>query len=112
MKHTGIMEFHLEQLAKHCRVCGKRLCKAKGRSQPTHQCSKHTADLVTAFQISTSNDNEHAHPHCFCNNCYRTMTWVVKCQLDGILHHPETSLFEWTEHTLDCPVREILSIQQ
>ena len=39
------MDFHLQQLVKLCRVCGKRLCKAKGRAS-VFQCTKFKEGLL------------------------------------------------------------------
>ena len=62
------MEFHREQLAKHCRVCGKRLSKAKGRE--TYSCSDYPAQLMACFGINVHRDTDTLHPPQFCNPCY------------------------------------------
>ena len=71
------MEFHVEQLQKHCRVCGKRLGKAKGRAV-TYKSTSFIPELLASFGIDVSGDKAHVHPLEFCNPCYVTMKRAVK----------------------------------
>ena len=56
------MESHQEQLAKHCRVCAKRLSKAKGRATSTYNCSDYSAELMSCFGIDVHKDIDTIHP--------------------------------------------------
>ena len=51
------MEFHLQQLVKHCRVCGKRLCKAKGKAS-VFDCNDFTEGLLKTFGVDVSSDDK------------------------------------------------------
>lgn len=55
------MDFHQLQLAKHCRVCGKRLCKAKSKA-PTFKCTDHQSILFQCFGVDVSQDDPMTHP--------------------------------------------------
>lgn len=99
------MEFHLQQLAKHCRVCGKRLCKAKGRAS-VYQCTDHIADLFTSFGVNvSSDDDDKISPTKFCNPCYATMKRVIVAGKEGMPYTHTITPFVWTEHAPDCSVR-------
>ena len=49
------MEFHLEQLGRHCRVCGGRLARAKGKLV-TYTCKEYDEQLQASFSLSTSQE--------------------------------------------------------
>ena len=98
------MEFHNQQLSKHCRVCGKRLLKSKGRPAPTYSCSYHSAQLDSWFGIDVRKDIDIIHPSRFCNLCYGRST---KASKDGIPHKHSTKVFQWEKHSDNCVVREI-----
>ena len=62
------MDYHKSELQKACRVCGKRLNKAKGRER-SHLVQEHSSELAQVFQIDTSGDTEDTHPTFFCHPC-------------------------------------------
>ena len=104
------MEKHLQQLEKHCRVCGRRLHKAKGRTQPIYQCTSFASDLHTSFGLDVSEDDGDIFPAHFCTPCYITMVRAVKAKEKGTPYFPTIKPFIWTRHTtLHCPVRNTLS---
>lgn len=100
-------EFHKQQLLKHCRVCGKRLCKAKGRA-PVFDCSDHSSDLLTSFgvDVSGAGADQHVFPPKFCNPCFATLNKDKKARKIGIPRVHLVTPFTWTEHTPNCPVRK------
>lgn len=98
------MEFHLQQLERHCRVCGRRLCKSKGRAQPVYECTSHSSDLLTSFGVDVSGDDEQILPTKFCNPCYVTMKRAMRTRKDGIPYFHTITPFIWTEHTPSCTV--------
>lgn len=102
------MEFHKQQLLKHCRVCGRRLCKAKGRA-PVFDCSKHSSDLLTSFGVDVSGDDQHVFPPKFCNPCHTTLKKDQTAREKGIPRVHTVIPFIWTEHTSNnCSVRHPL----
>ena len=56
------MEFHKENLLLHCRVCGKRLWKAKTKARVSYLCSEYKATLQQCFEIDTSQDDPSTPP--------------------------------------------------
>ena len=62
-------EKHVEQLAKHCRVCGNRLQKGKSRSS-TYACVNKKEELQLTFGVTVDNDKSEVHPSYFCGSCY------------------------------------------
>ena len=63
------MDYHKNELERACRVCGKRLCKAKKRER-SHLVQEHSSELAQVFQIDTSGDSEDTHPTLFCHPCW------------------------------------------
>ena len=100
------MEFHQEQLNKCCRVCGKRLLKAKGKMGQSHifQCSENATVLLEVFGIEVSSDNSTIHPQQFCLSCNsvarRRMTAIGK----GQAYRGRQEVFNWLAHEEDCAV--------
>ncbi len=101
-----VMEFHLEQLQKHCRICGNRLSKSKGSRQPVYCCADFSEDLATCIGIrSVPEDDGVLLPPKFCNNCFMKLRRVKKAKESGTPSH-QIQPMEWTSHTDDCTVRE------
>jgi len=65
------MEYQQQQLQRHCRVCGNRLNKTKGKPQTVYSCKQHIGDLsaYAGVEIGTTED-EHVFPQQFCNACH------------------------------------------
>ena len=99
------MEFHQQQLAKHCRICGKRLSKLK-KQAPTYQCTQFQSDLLSTFAIDISNDLLTVHPTQFCNPCYSVTRRKEKAHKVGLPYTHSTRIMEWTTHEVngDCLV--------
>ena len=97
------MEYHLDQLKKHCRICGGRLNKAKGRVQRVHFCAEHSTALQTFVGIPRA-EEESTVSGVFCNPCFLKLQRVDKASLDVV---PSNSLvaLEWEPHQEDCKVR-------
>lgn len=99
------MEFHLEQLGRHCRVCGGRLAKAK-RKLVTYTCREYAEQLQATFSFSISQDNPKVHPPHFCQSCYCSMKRFTKAVRDvASFCCCSTVVYEWKEHCQDCSVR-------
>ena len=62
------MDHHKNELKKACRVCGKRLKKAKGRER-SYLVQDFSRELNEVFHVDTSNDSEDIHPISFCHSC-------------------------------------------
>ena len=65
------MDYHITQVQLHCRVCARRLLKAKSK------CPSTTAKLLNAFGIDTNNDDNRVHPEHFCPSCKRALDSVI-----------------------------------
>ena len=98
------MEYHLQQLPKHCRVCGKKLFKTKGRSV-TYNCEQYKAELTATFSIEISQDCSEQHPPQFCQSCYCGMKRATKATSEGSPYCSSIVVYEWTKHTPECSVR-------
>ena len=99
------MEVHTELLTKHCRVCGKRLSKAKSRST-SYSCSEHQDTLQTCFGIDLSLDTASVHPLRFCNRCYMITRRMVANRERNMPYHHAVVPMKWTPHAHgdDCQV--------
>ena len=95
------MEYHKNELGKACRVCGKRVNKAKGRSR-SFLAAEHSQELAEVFSIDVSSDCEDIHPHSFCLSCRAFMgSWYTrKGSVPAV-----GRVYTWARHTdLDCVV--------
>ncbi len=90
------MEFHHEQLGKHCRVCGKRLRKLKSKA-PIHLCMDH-CEVLLLVGLDVSKDDSTIHPLHFCNPCRAMLKRAEKAQKAGVPYINSTKLMEWTPH--------------
>ena len=90
------MEFHQLQLEKHCRVCGKRLCKIKSKA-PVHLCTQYSIDLLH-IGVDVSKDVPTTHPLKFCNPCYAMLRRAEKAHNTGVPYNSTTNPMEWTPH--------------
>lgn len=98
------MDFHQSQLAKHCRVCGRRLSKARSRAI-VYDCSAHQPGLFTSFGVNLGDDDADTHPPKFCNPCYLTMKRDLKARAEGTRYLHEVNPFTWIKHGPGCQVR-------
>ena len=103
------MEYHLQQLSQHCRVCGKRLSKAKGRLI-SYNCGKHQEELKAIFNIDVSQDDIELHPSYFCQSCYCCMKRLAKAMTQESPMRSSIAIYEWTPHTEGCLVRTSMCI--
>lgn len=100
------MEHHHQQLLKHCRICGGRLCKAKGKAQPVYKCIEHKEDLHILGVDVSSGEDEAVLPQYFCNPCHSMLCRAKKASEDGVPYQATTTPMKWTPHTLHCEVKE------
>ena len=101
------MEFHAEQLALVCRVCGKRLKKARDKGQ-SYLCAKFSEELTRVFRIDTKNDTPQIHPSRFCLPCRQIISRSISAKKTGDTYITKShqNVFEWHEHRVDdCSVR-------
>ena len=101
------MDYHIDQLKKHCRICSHRLCKLKGKKQPVYPCSDHTEDLSSfvGLHICSDNEDESIFPTMFCNSCYLRIGRAKKAKMNGF-PFPPIEPMNWTPHQENCTVRE------
>ena len=99
-------KWHVEQLAKHCRVCGQRLHKGKKRSS-VYSCEEKKEDLEFTFGIRPA-DSGTFYPTHFCGSCYLKIKRAKESTKKGTPYNPYLSLFHWTPHlsTTTCTVRD------
>ena len=92
------MEYHQQQLQKHCRVCGKRLNKTKGKPQTVYSCTQHTSDLSTYAEVEIGNsEDDHIFPQQFCNSCHSKFSRAKQAAKDGV-PFPSFTCMEWSIH--------------
>ncbi len=84
-------------LDKHCRVCGGRLQKAKGRA-PVHQCNMHQDHLQAAFSIDVRLDDPAIHPQLFCNSCFAALGRRQAAASKGVPYKHAIEIFKWEGH--------------
>ena len=91
-------EYHQNQLAKHCRVCGKAV---KGYA---HSVNKDHRNLLAVAGIDTNQDSKEVHPNSFCNGCYLTLQQMQAAALSGNVRETALRLFQWVPHQDGCPI--------
>ena len=98
--------FHINELSKHCRICGGRLQKAKSKTTaPTHPCDSSSRDcLLSTFSVDIDTDDPHIHPARFCNRCWAATRKHRIAVEDGKEYHCSISPFLWEEHSSQCKV--------
>ena len=90
------MEFHMGELKKICRVCGRRFKKAKKERERSYECKDYIKELAEVFCIDVSSDHEDIHPLLFCLSC---LTVIKKWHTNrGGKVPPVARLFEWSKH--------------
>ncbi len=74
------------KLLQHCRICGGRLNKAKGKKiQPVHSCKEYILDLQSLAGVpSDLGEEESIAPSRFCNPCYLKLQRVKKASQEGL----------------------------
>ena len=100
--------WHTKQLAKHCRVCGQRLQRAKTKTKTSSifSCMERKEELQVTFGITVNDDDNMIHPTRFCSSCYlktkRRSLAIEKSQP----YDPVISVYVWIPHvTVTCKVR-------
>ena len=103
--HTKIQMEHENGLLQHCRVCGGRLQKARGKNvAPLHSCAKNRDGLCSAFQIDVTEDSPQIQPAKFCNSCYMVMQ-RYRVAAENRKHYKwSQTVFQWEEHSPECRV--------
>lgn len=100
---TSRMEYHTNELGKVCRVCGKRLNKAKGRER-NYLVAEHSKELATVFSIDVSSDCDDTHPLQLCHTC---STFMRFWQTRGVDTPSVGRVFIWAQHSEpECMVRK------
>ena len=97
----------IHSLDKHCRVCGGRLQRVKGRksSGKAHACTDHRQALLQTFDIDVAEDCVAIHPSHFCHGCYLVTGRQAAAASKASAYHHSISLFAWSKHTKDeCEV--------
>ena len=98
-------QWHVQQLSRHCRICGQRLQKERSRSS-SYACIEKQEDLEMTFGIYTGVD-ETLYPSHFCNSCYAKTKRSRESTAKGEPYNPAISVFVWTPHSSpDCTVRK------
>ena len=102
MNTLAMDEFHLKELVKHCRVCGKKLA----RFRVMYECAKFSEDLTHTFRLMIATDEPAVHPPQFCHGCYNVLMRARKARDTGKSYQPCVSPFSWHSHVSegDCEV--------
>ncbi|KAL5500209.1 hypothetical protein EMCRGX_G011728 [Ephydatia muelleri] len=101
------MDYHIQQLAIHCRACGQRLKKCKQKTVSSFQCKVFAANLHIAFGVDTTGDNVHIHSFCSC--CERSMHRAITAKTEVVHHRCSVKLFQWEMHSnQECKLFHLL----
>ena len=87
------MDYHIQQVAIHCRVCGQRLTKTKEKPKISYQCKAFSAEPLEAtslVMIATYSLHERL---CIC--CKHSMQRTV---ITKGLHKCAVIPFQWQKH--------------
>ena len=102
------MDYHTIELRKACRVCGKRVNKAKERERSYLVC-EYRSELAEAFGIDTSSDCKDTHPLSFRHSC---RVFMRSWQKRGTNAQAVGRVFSRSKHTeLNCKVREYIYLK-
>lgn len=97
------MDFHQEQLLHHCRICGNRLTKSKGKPQSVYTCADFSGDLESILDLGTTSEGVPLPPK-FCKVCFIKLGRVKAAKASNTPIHPIQPM-QWTSHSDDCKVR-------
>ena len=103
------MEFHGEQLKKCCRVCGKRLLKAKGSKGKSHtfHCLANSEELLNTFGVDVRADDATVHPQHYCLACHCMVRKKREVAAHNTVYRTKPLgeyVFRWEPHQLHCTV--------
>ena len=99
------MEYHQNQLTKHCRVCGGRLFNSKWRYKATvYQVDAFHDQFQMAFGIAAREDSPLVHPKSFCKSCKVAMGRLVDSKTKGVPYRSTLQLYKWEVHKESCKV--------
>ena len=108
--YRSSMDFHLDELLKCCRVCGKRLKTSRGCGRAI-SCHEHHTELLDTFEVDTRSDDSDTHPPQFCFSCYGVVRRKAAAAKKGLPYTSPAlqSTFQWTTHTDNsCHVRKVI----
>ena len=102
------MDYHIQQLAIHCRICGRRVIDHRGKSTyRVYKCKELAESLQPALAIDVKDDSTATHPECVCKPCKLT---TVHARGTGV---PKKHIipFQWYAHKAEgCRVRNKVQI--
>lgn len=100
------MEFHIEQLQKCCRVCGKRLKNAKGVGR-SFSCTNNSKLLQEVFKLDVSQDDSEIHPLEYCFACHGVIRRKLQADRKGVPYRTNAiaNQFQWHKHKEECEVK-------
>ena len=102
------MDYHIQQVPLHCRVCGQRLTTYRAKQTTSYECKAFLVDLQIGLNVDTSGDDVSIHPERFCLRCKRSMDRSISAIKEGLHHKCTVVLFWWQKHDdLECKVRTV-----
>ena len=100
------MDYHIQQLAIHCRIYGRRVIDHRGKSTYTvYKCKEIAESLQQALAIDINDDSTATHPECVCKPCKLTIDRVIHAGSIGV---PKKYIvpFQWYAHKAEgCIVK-------
>ena len=100
------MDYHIQQLTIHCRICGRRVIDHRGKCTYTvYKCKELAESLQQALAITVNDDCTVTHPECVCKSCKITIDRVIQARSLGV---PKKLIvpFQWYAHKAEgCIVR-------
>ena len=92
------MDYHIQQLAIHCKICGRRVVDHHGKSTYTvYKCKDLAESLQQAVAIAVNDDSPATHPESVCKTCKVTIDKVIHAHSVGVPKKPIVP-FQWYAH--------------
>ena len=103
------MEYHQEQLKKHCSICGKRLNKGQREAHSVYSCSDSSEDLAALVGVenSTSEDDDTSFHIAFLSTLAIPKLIGQRLARKDEVHFYPIAAMEWSPHDVkDCRVKK------
>ena len=105
------MDYHIQQLIIHCRICGKWVIDHRGKCMCiVYKCKELAESLQQALAINANDDSAATHPECVCKPCEMTIDRVIQASSIGV---PKKHIvpFQWHAYKAEgCIVRNKVHI--
>ena len=91
---SGSPEYHLQELLKHCRICGRRFSRSARKH--SKNCNDTIQLIKRNYDTNVQDESADTYPPDLCHACFNKMKRTTKAE-DTHYHSPST-LFQWSVH--------------